>query len=216
LSPASKLQPKILHDGRTVGEAWLEEKAAAFLAVLRNPWRVGPGIACAVLYIVLDRMTVFFQMWKGVSAWYPPVGLEVAVLTGLGMAYAPLMAVAGLSSAIVNYHESPFSMATWVMVFVSVGGYTCAAYLLRHMLRDHAPFQTLGDVFRYLGVTLSTAVVVGTLGPFVLTWDKTILPADYPKAAVSWFVGDSVALVCLTPFLLLHVTPWLRRRAERY
>src|SRR5277367_602260 len=214
--PASKMQPKILLDGRTVGEAWLEEKAAACFAALRNPWRVGPGIVCGVLYVVLDRMTVFFQMWQGVSAWYPPVGLEVAVLTGLGGAYLPWMAVAGISSAIVNYHESPFSVATWVMVFVSVGGYTCAAYLLRRMLRDHAPFQTLGDVFRYLGVTLSAAVVVGTLGPVVLTWDKTILPADYPRAAVSWFVGDSVALVCLTPFLLLHVTPWLRRRAESY
>jgi PAS domain S-box-containing protein len=216
LSPASKLQPKILHDGRTVGEAWLEEKAAAFFRAVRNPWRVGSGIACAVLYILLDRMTVFFQMWQGVSAWYPPVGLEVAVLTGLGGGYLPYLAVAGPSSAILNYHESPFAMATWLMVFISVGGYTCASYLLRHMLRGHAPFQTLGDVFRYLGVTMSAAVVVGALGPLALTWDHTIPRADYPKAALSWFIGDSVALVCLTPFLLLHVTPWLRMRAERY
>ena len=216
MSPASKLQAKNLPDGRTVGEAWLDGKAAAFFTMLRNPWRVWPGLIYLVVYIILDRMTVFFQMWQGVSAWYPPVGLEVAVLTGLGMAYAPVMAAAGLSSAVLNYHQSPFAFSTWLMVLVSVGGYTCAAYLLRHMLRDHAPFQTLGDVFRYLGVTLSTAVVVGTLGPFVLTWDKTILPADYPKAALSWFIGDSVALVCLTPFLLLHVTPWLRRRAESY
>jgi PAS domain S-box-containing protein len=199
-----------------VGEAWLEEKAAAFLAALRNPWHVGSGIVCVVLYVVLDRMTVFFQMWQGVSAWYPPVGLEVAVLTGLGLAYAPLMVVAGFSAAILNYHESPLALSTWVMVSISVGGYTGAAYLLRRMLRDHAPFQTLGDVFRYLGVALSTAVFVGGLGPLALTWEKAIPRADYANAAMSWFVGDSVALVCLTPFLLLHVTPWLRRRAESH
>ena len=63
----------------------MEEKAARFFRALRNPWRVGPGIVIVVLYILLDRMTVFFQMWQGVSAWYPPVGLEVAVLTGLGL-----------------------------------------------------------------------------------------------------------------------------------
>jgi PAS domain S-box-containing protein len=97
-----------------------------------------------------------------------------------------------------------------------VGGYSGASYLLRRMLRDHAPFQTLGDVFRYLVVAMSTAIVVGTLGPLALTWDGTIPRADYSKAALSWMVGDSVALVCLTPFLLLHVTPWLRRRAESY
>jgi len=216
LSPASKTQPKILPDGRTVGEAWLGDKAAAFFNALRNPWRVLPGIAFVVVYIVLDRVTVFFQMWQGVSAWYPPVGLEVAVLTGLGMAYAPLMVAAGLIASVLNYHQSPFALSTWVMTFISVGGYTGASYLLRRMLRDHAPFQTLGDVFRYLGVALSAAVFVGTLGPLALTWDHTIPPADYSKAAVSWFVGDSVALVCLTPFLLLHVTPWLRRRAENY
>src|ERR1700683_1184436 len=132
------------------------------------------------------------------------------------MTYAPLMALAGISSSILNYHEAPFSVATWVMVFISVGGYTGASYLLRRMLRDHAPFQTLGDVFRYLVVAMTTAVAVGVLGPLALTWDGTIPRADYSKAAMSWMVGDSVALVCLTPFLLLHVTPWLRRRAESY
>jgi PAS domain S-box-containing protein len=213
---ASRTQPKILPNGQTIGEAWMEEKAARFFRALRNPWRVGPGIVIVALYILLDRMTVFFQMWQGVSAWYPPVGLEVAVLTGLGMTYAPLMGLAGICSSILNYHESPFSVATWMMVVISVGGYSGASYLLRRMLRDHAPFQTLGDVFRYLVVAMSTAIVVGTLGPLALTWDGTIPRADYSKAALSWMVGDSVALVCLTPFLLLHVTPWLRRRAESY
>lgn len=216
MRPASTSQPKILRDGQTIGEAWMEEKAARFFRALRNPWRVGPGIVIVVLYILLDRMTVFFQMWQGVSAWYPPVGLEVAVLTGLGIAYAPLMAVAGLSASILNYHEAPFALSTWIMVCISVGGYTCASYLLRRVLRDQAPFQTLGDVFRYSGVALVAAVVVGTLGPLSLMWDKVIVRTDYPKAALNWFVGDSVALVSLTPFLLMHVMPWLRRQAENY
>jgi PAS domain S-box-containing protein len=151
-----------------------------------------------------------------VSAWYPPVGLEVAVLTGLGIAYAPLMFVAGLIASLLNYHLAPFALSTWAMIWIAVGDYSGASYLLRRVLRDDTPFQTLGDVFRYLGVALGAAVFVGGLGPLALTWDKFILRADYPGAALSWFVGDSVALVCLTPFLLLHVTPCLRRRAENY
>jgi hypothetical protein len=39
----------------------MEEKAARFSRVLRNPWRVGPGIILVALYILLDRMTVFFR-----------------------------------------------------------------------------------------------------------------------------------------------------------
>jgi PAS domain S-box-containing protein len=217
LRPAPKPQAGSSQGGQsTQGEAWLEARAAAIFTALRNPWRVVPGIAFVVLYVVLDRMTVYFQMWQGVSAWYPPVGLEVAVLTGLGTAYAPLVVVAGICAAVLNYHESPFAMSTWVMVAASVGGYTGASYLLRRVLREDEPFQTLADVFRYLGVALGAAVFVGVSGPLALEWDKVISRADYPRAALSWFVGDSVALVCLTPFLLVHVTPWLRKHAESY
>ena len=217
MSSESKPQRRTVHGRRsTWGKAWQKNMVARFFAALRNPWRIVPALVFAVLYVALDRVTVFFQMWKGVSAWYPPVGLEVGLLTGLGLTYAPVMAVAGLSSSILNYHQSALALSTWLMVGVSVGGYCGASYLLRRMLRDHAPFQSLGDVFRYLCVTLGTAVFVGTIGPLALTWDKTIPKADYPRAALSWFIGDSVALVCLTPFLLVHVTPWLRRRAEQY
>jgi len=61
LRPASTSQPKILHDGQTIGEAWMEEKAARFFRALRNPWRAGPGFILVALYILLDRMTVFFR-----------------------------------------------------------------------------------------------------------------------------------------------------------
>ncbi len=217
MSSESKLQRRTLQSGGPAwGESWRGYKAAAFVKALRNPWRTVPAIVVAVLYVLLDRATVFFQMWQGVSAWYPPVGLEVGVLTGLGGAYVPVMAVAGVASSILNYHQSPLALSTWLMVGVSVGGYSGASYLLRRMLRDQAPFQTLGDVFRYLCVALGTAAFVGTIGPLALTWGNVIPRADYPRAALSWFIGDSVALVCLTPFLLLHVTPWLRRRAELY
>ena len=90
MRPASTSQPKILHDGQTIGEAWMEEKAARFFRALRNPWRAGPGFILVALYILLDRMTVFFQMWSGISAWYPPVGLALGMLVGMGLAYAPL------------------------------------------------------------------------------------------------------------------------------
>jgi hypothetical protein len=50
-----------------------------------NPWRIFPALGFALLYILLDRLTVFFQMWSGVSAWYPPVGVELALLVGFGL-----------------------------------------------------------------------------------------------------------------------------------
>jgi PAS domain S-box-containing protein len=181
-----------------------------------NPWRIVPAFVFIALFIVLDRATIFFQMWSGVSAWYPPAGLELAVLVGLGLAYAPLALLAGTISNVLNYHQSPNTLTYWVVNSVVVAGYSGTAYFLRRVLRSDSPFRTLGDVFRYLGVTLGGAFCVASVGAFSLTWDKSVLPADYPVAALNWFVGDSVALVCLTPFLLVNVMPWLRRRAALY
>jgi PAS domain S-box-containing protein len=181
-----------------------------------NPWRIGPGIAFVLAYVLLDRMTVFFQMWSGISAWYPPVGLALGMLAGLGLAYAPLMLLAGVIAGIVNYHQSPYTASFWVINLIVVGSYSGAAYALRRVLRTNSPFQRLSDVFRYVAVTLGVAICVAPLGALSLLWNHLIRRADYIKASLNWFIGDSVALLCVTPFLLIHVMPWLREHRERY
>jgi PAS domain S-box-containing protein len=204
---------------RTAAERSHQQPTPNFLARMRviwNPWRIGPAILFALLYLLLDRVTVFFQMWAGVSAWYPPVGLELALFIGFGLSYAPLMFVAGVVATILNYRQSPHTLAFWAVNVAVVSGYSATAAILRRILRSESPFQRLSDVFRYLCVAMGGAVCVAAVGAFTLTWDGSIRTADYPKAALNWCVGDSVALVCLTPFLLFHLMPWLHKRAELY
>jgi signal transduction histidine kinase len=181
-----------------------------------NPWRIWPGIVFVVAYVLLDRTTVYFQMWSGVSAWYPPVGLALGMLVGMGLAYAPLMLIAGVIAGIVNYHQSPYTATFWFINFLVVGAYSFAAYLLRRVLRAETPFQRLGDVFRYVAVALGVAICVAPVGALSLLWTDLIHRGDYVKASLNWFIGDSVALLCVTPFLLIHVMPWVRERGELY
>ena len=188
----------------------------ARMRVTWNPWRIGPAILFALLYLWLDRVTVFFQMWAGVSAWYPPVGLELALLFGFGISYAPLMFFAGIVASIFNYHQSPHALAFWAVNVAVVAGYSGTAAILRRILRADTPFRRSSDVFRYLCVALGGAACVAAVGAFTLTWDGSIRRADYLRAALNWCMGDSVALVCLTPFLLFHLMPWLDKRAELY
>jgi integral membrane sensor domain MASE1 len=60
---------------------------------------------------------------------------------------------------------------------------------------------------------LTASFCVAATGTAAFIWAGTLRWADYPKAVLNWWVGDAVALICLTPFLLIHFTPWLRRRA---
>jgi PAS domain S-box-containing protein len=213
----SKARGRALQGGRTAWGKLLQRDESLTISRRRwNPWRIGPGIAFVLAYVLLDRMTVFFQMWSGISAWYPPVGLALGMLVGLGLAYAPLMLLAGVIAGIVNYHQSPYSASFWIINFVVVGSYSGAAYALRRVLRANSPFQGSSDVFRYVAVTLGVALCVAPLGALSLLWNHLIREADYVKASLNWFIGDSVALLCLTPFLLIHVMPWVREHGERY
>ena len=96
--------------------------------------------------MILDRTTVFFQMWPGISAWYPPVALALALLVGVDFSFAPLLVLAGAAATIVNYNATPFSVTFWVMGLAIAAVYTGAAYVLRRVLRVNPAFLSLRDV----------------------------------------------------------------------
>src|SRR5271154_3241045 len=179
----------------------------AFRQTLLSRLAIAAGFV--LLYVVLDRSVVFFQMWGGISAWYPPAGLALALLVGIDIAYAPLLLVAGMIAAIVNYPLSAFSWGFWIVNLVVATGYTAAAHVLRR-LRVDISFRSLRDVNVFVAVALGASFLVAAAGSAALIWSGSLQRADYPKAVLNWWVGDAVALICLTPFLLIHFAPWLR------
>jgi PAS domain S-box-containing protein len=200
--------------GNGWGSASLPGIPAPLFATALNPRRVIIGVAFVILYVLLDRATVFVQMWQGISAWYPPTGLALAMLFGLGTWFAPLALLAGLISGVVIYHQSPFTVSFWLINCSVAVGYTGAAIVLRRVLHVNSQLRSLRDVIRLFCVAFFTALCVAATGCAVLVWDKTLRPYEFPKAALNWWVGDSAALVCFTPFLLIHVIPKLRKYAD--
>ncbi len=176
--------------------------------------RLGIALAFVGTYVAFDRSTVFFQMWASVSAWYPPAGLALGFLVGFGPAYAPLVFLAGVLSAILNYHQPVFSFAPIVANIVIVGSYTLAAVVVRRVLGPAGQFRSTQDAFYFVLVALCSSFCVAFSATPALVWDGYIAAADYEKAALNWWIGDAVALVCFGPFLLVHVIPpireWLR------
>ena len=69
------------------------------------------GFLFILVFVLLDRTTVYLQVLPGISAWYPPIGIALALLLGMGPRYAPLYWLAGfyqrkseLPSAILQLH----------------------------------------------------------------------------------------------------------------
>lgn len=176
-----------------------------------NTSRFFAALSLVIVYIILDRITVSFQMWSGISAWYPPSGLVFAAFFGLGIEYLLPLFSAGMIAGIMNYHQSPWDPAFWMQNVFIFGGYALAALILRRYLNPRSPLNTIPHVIRFLFVTLGTSCGVAYSGAFCLVANHSIALKHFPTAALNWWIGDSVALVCFSPFLLIHIMPRLRR-----
>ena len=180
-----------------------------------GPERLVLRLAFVVLYVLLDRSSVYFQVRPGISAWYPPVGLGLAVLMDLGMSFVPWYMAAGCLSAIVNYHMPPSSFQFWYASPVTVGGYAFVAWVLRRGRKRSEGFAGLNHVLQFVAIVLCGSFAVAVAGAWGVLSDGAIHKSEYWVGVLNWWAGDAVALICLTPFLLVHVTPRLARMERR-
>jgi len=169
------------------------------------------GIAFIIIYGLLDRTTVYLQIWPSISAWYPPVGLSVALFVGLGPSILPVIVVAGYLAGYLNYHQNvsslPFLLTNPLLPVI----YGTASLYLRRKLTGKYRIRSTSDVTALLGVSLIAALAAAVAGTAVLVWSGELSAGNYAQAAFNWWIGDAVALSSLTPFLLEFVLPWCRR-----
>jgi CheY-like chemotaxis protein len=169
------------------------------------------GIVCILVYGLLDRTTVYLQIWPSISAWYPPIGLMVALLVGIGPAILPVIFASGYLAGYVNYHQDFRSLQFLLINPLVPIVYGSASLYLRRKLTGRFRIRTAGDVTAILGVSLLASLVAAASGTAVLVWSGESASADYVQAAFNWWIGDAVALSSLVPFLLEFVIPWCRR-----
>jgi diguanylate cyclase (GGDEF)-like protein/PAS domain S-box-containing protein len=163
------------------------------------------------LYLLLNRSDILMETQLGFTLWYPATGLALALMLGVSPWYALLVCLAGVASDALIYHQP---LASWSESLGSVAPaaiYAGAAIALRGSLRIDTGLNHRRDVVRYVFVTLTAVVLTTMVGVRCLVADHIITWNQFWSAAFSWFSGDSIALVVVAPFLLIHVLPWLRR-----
>jgi PAS domain S-box-containing protein len=179
-----------------------------------KPWKLRQLVVavCFVLvYVLVDRTTVSFQIWAEISAWYPPTGLALAALIGLGWRYAPVILVAESIASVVNYHlpVRSYSFLVGNLEFILV--YTAAAVVLRRVVKIDWRMRSMRDVTWLLLIATCAACIVAFVGTRFLQADGLIPAQGYLLATMNWWVGDAVAIGSIVPFSLIYFLPGLRR-----
>jgi len=180
-----------------------------------DPGRLSRGVLVLILYLLafsaLDQLTHALQLFPGVVAWYPPDGLSLAFLLTFGAGFAPVFALASLVSSLVIYQFSePLGpLLVWAVILSAV--YGVDAWFLRRRIRIDPQLRELRDA---LWLILSSAIVstiLAAISVSVLVSYGQVPSAQSFIAFVSWWIGEMIGVLVLTPFLLVHVMPWLKR-----
>jgi len=194
-------------------QPYLEEREAgtelsSATIVLR---RVLFGVAGTVTYILLDRSTVFLQMWPDISAWYPPVAFALALLIGLGPKAIPMVVAGAYLSGVLNYGQKVDSIAFLFSNPLIATIYLLAALITRRWISADRKLHTMKDVLLFLVTCLAASFSSAFMGTGLLVIAGSVKWHDYRLAAFSWWVGDAVALSSVAPFLLEFVLPTVRQ-----
>jgi two-component system sensor kinase FixL len=164
-----------------------------------------------LLYILLNLPEVIFLSRIGLVAWYPAIGLVMALMLGISPWYALLACFSVPLAGIIIYAQPGISFSNTIDA-VGIGVcYGSAAYVLRGCLRIDPELRRRRDVLRYVLVSATAAAGATVIGVACLIADHSILLSEYKSSAQAWFLGDAIGLVGIAPFLLLHVFPHVRK-----
>jgi diguanylate cyclase (GGDEF)-like protein/PAS domain S-box-containing protein len=168
------------------------------------------SLVFVVLYLLLNRPEVVFFSRIGFVAWYPAIGLVMALVLGVSPWYALLACLADALAGRLIYTQPAMSFSNTVAAAGIAVCYGAAAYVLRGPLQIDLGLRRRRDVVRYVFVSATAATGATIFGVTCLVADHSIPWGEYKWSALGWFLGDAIGLVGIAPFLLVHVFPYVR------
>jgi diguanylate cyclase (GGDEF)-like protein/PAS domain S-box-containing protein len=162
------------------------------------------------LYLLLNRPEVILLSRIGFVAWYPAIGLAMALMLGVSPWYA-LLACLSVPLASWAIYDQPITSFSNTVDAVGIAVcYGVGAWVLRRPLQIDLGLRRRQDVVRYVFVSATAAAGATIIGVACLLADHSIRWDECESSAAVWFLGDAIGLVGIAPFLLVHVLPHVR------
>lgn len=173
--------------------------------------RLGAVVAYLALFYLFDTQATFFETAPGVSLWYPSAGLNLAFLVIFGIGYAPVVLFALIGSGLW-IADPPLPLGQLVLPnLVIVAAYGVAAMWLRRQWRREL-LSYLRPIAQLVAVALILPVLVAvfSVASYTLTSMEGYTWEVFWGTVLSWWLGDAVGILTITPFLFVALAPWLQ------
>src|SRR5258706_16456097 len=159
--------------------------------------------AYLVGFIALDRLSLAFQIYPGVVAWYPPDGLSFALLLVFGWRFMPVVALASLISSSLVYQLAIPSPALFVWAIVLSTIYASAAAILRDYVHIDPQLRNLRDVLWLIIFTMIVSAVLALISVPALVASGDVPTAERLHAIIHGWIGEAVGALTIAPLILI-------------
>ncbi|MBH8555107.1 MASE1 domain-containing protein [Nostocaceae cyanobacterium CENA357] len=160
-----------------------------------------------IALIMAHGMALIYQVQPGVSLWFPPSGVAIALTFWFGRSGIILT---GLASFLM----APFwGLHSWerMVGFVDVIEPLIAWLLYRRLWRGSLTLNNLRDAnFFTMSVPLVASATLATVGS--LTWVAigNMSASSLTQNIPHWWLGNAIGIMAITPTALLVLTPHLQ------
>jgi len=161
-----------------------------------------------LLHVGFDLVARAFAVPPGISLWYPPVGLALALATVRGWRSAPAILLANLATAIA-FNAEPLHWTRFALPLLITAVYVGAGALVR---RYYGPVPSPTKPLRVAGLValfLAAPAIGALVGSTLILAAGWTTPENYPPLLGYWCIGDLTGVLTVTPLLLVHVAPRL-------
>ncbi|WP_228055180.1 ATP-binding protein [Gloeocapsopsis crepidinum] len=168
--------------------------------------------AYLIIWAAFDEIALFFTTAPEIFVWYPPVGLDVAVLLVFGLRYLPALFLNTLvHEYLITSHDLGFNTLL-LFNLATTFGYGGGCALLLRIIKINPRLRTLRDVMWFIVVmTIVTPLVVGALQTLNIVVLGVIPLSGWLTYTLHSWAGAATGIAMLTPFLviLLRQLPWI-------
>ncbi len=155
------------------------------------------------LFLLLDwASTIHPFLGYNITPWSPPPGLSLALLFVFGLAYAPLLLVAGVLADVVLRGSTVPLHISLLTNFAAAAGYTAIVWILQRRMRFDARLESVRDFALLAGAALIGAAIVALLVVAIYFGLGSLPAARFGEAWLRYWIGDAIGIAVTAPLLL--------------
>jgi len=183
----------------------LPERSSAYTRTrIRVPSKAVALPGFVVAYIFLDWLSYLHPLEPfRVTPWNPQAAFAIALMMLYGKRYFPIVGATVLAGdLLLRWSLDTLAVAVSGSIVLSLG-YAAIAYGLTRAFPVRPQLDDRRDVARLVALVLAGALLTGTLyiGSRLAAGIGSL--EEFPRALVSYWIGDSVGIIVTLPFLLM-------------